>query len=203
MNPQVFLCLIMLIAKPIIAVGQTFFFNVQTQNSQVQVPRGKKLLFIGDSLAQGMAPHFNKLARNKGYIPHINCLQGTRIDYWSDRLDKIVNNIRPGLIVISLGTNDSGLPTPESQRRHVKNIKKIADRYGSKILWILPQPLPKRFVGQHGIKQIIKEEIKDDVYDTQVKLEKIKDEIHLTSKGYETWITATWDHMVVNDIVEN
>lgn len=203
MNPQVFLCLIMLIAKPIIAVGQTFFFNVQTQNSQVQVPRGKKLLFIGDSLAQGMAPHFNKLARNKGYIPHINCLQGTRIDYWSDRLDKIVNNIRPGLIVISLGTNDSGLPTPESQRRHVKNIKKIADRYGSKILWILPQPLPKRFVGQHGIKQIIKEEIKDDVYDTRVKLEKIKDEIHLTSKGYETWITATWDHMVVNDIVEN
>lgn len=203
MNPQTLLCLIMLVVNPIAVAGRTFFFSTQAQNLSAQVPRGKKILLIGDSLAQGMAPHFNKLAKNKGYVPRINCLQGTRIDYWSDRLDKIMNDIRPGLIVVSLGTNDSGLPTPEIQRRHVKNIKKIADRYGSKILWILPQPLPKRFVGQHGIKQIIKEEIKDDVYDTQVKLEKIKDEIHMTSRGYETWITATWDHMVANKIVEN
>lgn len=202
MNFQLLLCLVMSAIGPIVGTHSTNLFK-KCVNRQVQVENGKRILLLGDSLAQGLAPHFMKISNRKGYLPFVKCLQGTRIDYWAPRFEKIVNDIRPSLIIISLGTNDAGMSTPESQKRHVKNIKKITDRYGAKIIWLLPQPLPKQFIGQNGIKKIINEELQDEAYDTQIELEKISDKVHLTGKGYESWMNATWNHMASKGIVIN
>ena len=202
MNFQLLLCFIMSTIAPIVGIQHTVL--ISKCNRQIpQVAKGSRMLLIGDSLAQGMSPHFNKSARSRGYLPFVKCLQGSRIDYWSPRLEAIINDIRPTLVVVSLGTNDAGMTVPESQRQHIKNIKKIIDRYGAKIIWLLPQPLPSRFVGQNDIKKIINEELQNNVYDAKIKLEKAEDKIHLTSKGYETWMNATWEHMASKGIIVN
>jgi len=198
----IFVLVTSLIIQPINIISK-FLFSAAAQKESTPIPKGKKILLIGDSLAQGMAASFYKLVRQKGYVPHVDCKQGTRIDYWAKKLDKTLNATRPSLLIVSLGTNDSGLRDPEVQRTHVKNIKKIAARYNTDILWILPQTLPARFVGQDGIKKIIQEELGEKTFDTKIKLEKIKDQIHLTKRGYEAWITSTWDQLVSSGVVSN
>lgn len=189
-----------LLSQPINIISK-FLFSTETQKQQALIPKGKRILLVGDSLAQGMASPFYKLTRQKGYVSSVECAQGTRIDYWAKKFDKILNLTRPSLVIISLGTNDSGLRDPEVQRVHIKNIKKIAARYNADILWILPQALPARFVGQQGIKKIIVEELGEKTFDTNIKLEKIKDQVHLTQRGYEAWIADVWSHLVAKSIL--
>ena len=171
--------------------------GAEVAESQPKIPKGSRIAIVGDSLAEGMASPFSKLAKKNGYIPVISVLHGTRIDYWSSRIERIMVNSRPKLVVISLGTNDSGLSNPESQRIHVKKIRNIVEKYGGKVLWLSPMKLPQRFRGQDGIRKIIQEEIspQDVMPSTDLKLEMIKDGVHLTGKGYEGWITLVWNRL--------
>lgn len=172
--------------------------EVSAEESQLKIPKGSRIVILGDSLAEGMAAPFHKLAKKAGYVPVISALHGTRIDYWSQRIERVMVNSRPKLVVISLGTNDSGLSNPESQRKHVKKIRATVERYGGKILWLSPMKLPARFRGQDGIRKIIQEEIspQDVLPSTDLKLEMVKDGVHLTEKGYEGWITLAWNKLV-------
>lgn len=169
------------------------------------IRRGEKIILLGDSLAEGMASPFVKLNRKNGYAPGIQALHGTTIDYWSKRIQKIMLDNRPKLVIISLGTNDAGSPKPEIQRIHVKKIRDVVKQYDAKLLWIVPMNLPQRFKGQQGIKKILLEELSvSDRYDsTKLELEKTKDKIHLTRKGYEDWIGQIWTHLTAMNYVVN
>lgn len=171
----------------------------------IQIQKGEKVILLGDSLAEGMASPFVKLSRKNGYVPGIQALHGTTMDYWSKRIQEIMVNNRPKLVIVSLGTNDAGSPNPETQRIHAKRIRDAIKKYGAKLLWITPINLPPKFRGQQGIRQILIEEISpDDRYDsTKLELETIKDKIHLTRKGYEDWIGIVWKYLASLNYVYN
>ena len=195
MNCSILLVLSLLAHGTLLSTGNQ---EVPAMESQPKIPKGSRIVILGDSLAEGMAAPFHKLAKKNGYIPVISALHGTRIDYWSSRIEGVMVNSRPKLVVVSLGTNDSGLSNPESQRIHVKKIRTTVEKYGGRILWLSPMKLPARFRGQDGIRKIIQEELspQDVLASTDLKLEMIKDGVHLTGKGYENWIKIVWNRLV-------
>jgi hypothetical protein len=177
---------ISMLIHPVIKIGD--FFEIKKE-----VAKTKSILLIGDSLAQGMSSHFNKIARDSGYFPVAKCLSGSRIDYWSPKFEGLIRATRPTMAIISLGTNDSMMTLPENQRKFVKNIKNVAERNHVRILWIMPQKLPEKFKSQDSIKKIINEEIKEYIYDDpNIKLEKTEDKVHLTGRGYGIWMHKIW-----------
>lgn len=166
--------------------------QVQHQNTQV-LKSGSRIVLIGDSLAEGMASHFLKLTKQCNYKGIVYALHSTTTDYWSKKIDKIMIDTRPSLVIVSLGTNDSGAKNPETQRPHIKKIVTSVKKHGSKILWLVPQKLPDRFKSQDKIRQSIIEH--SDSFTVNVTLEMAKDQIHLTQKGYKDWITQSWNHL--------
>lgn len=173
------------------------------KNSTIRIQKGERIVLLGDSLAEGMASPFAKLAKKNGYMPGIHALHGTTMDYWSKRIQEIMINNRPKLVIVSLGTNDAGSSNPEIQRIHAKKIRDSVKKYGGKLLWITPLNLPSKFRGQQGIRKILEEEISpEDRYDsTKLELQMAKDKIHLTRKGYEDWICTVWTYLATLNYV--
>lgn len=159
------------------------------------IPRGSKILLMGDSLAQGMSHQFDEITK-KEYISKKYFIQGTRTDFWAERIDAIISQEKPDLVIISLGTNDSGLLDPERQRKHVIKIRDSIKNSGSLMLWVLPPSLPSRLTGKEKMNKILFEEIsKDDSYPCKNDLERSKDKIHMTPKGYKDWVLGVWEHL--------
>jgi len=175
----------------------------KSQDAEVKIPRGKMVLFIGDSLAEGMSAKFLEISRSSGYASTVDCLRGTRADYWSERIDSLIRSLRPDLVIISIGTNDAVMSVPENQRKHIKKIRSSIKNSGARLMWILPPSLPERLQGQNKIRQILKEEIsEEETYDSSsLNLERTKDGVHLTTKGYRYWITNIWNKLTLNKIV--
>lgn len=166
--------------------------NNHHQDTQV-FKSGSRIVLIGDSLAEGMASHFLKLTKQCNYKGIVYALHSTTTDYWSKKIDKVMIDTRPSLVIVSLGTNDSGAKNPESQRSHIKKIVASIKKHGSKILWLLPQKLPVRFKSQDKIRKMITEH--SEFFAADAKLEMSKDQIHLSQKGYKDWITQSWHHL--------
>ena len=171
------------------------------ESKQEKKPR---VLLIGDSLAEGAAGPLLSIAKKEGVHLSINCLHGTRIDYWSQRIESVVNGIRPDIVIVSLGTNDSGIKNPEPQRAHVKKIVSTSKKYKSKILWLLPPPLPEKFKSKDAIRKIILDELGEkEVYNSdELKAEKTKDKIHMTANGYKKWISSAWEKIVTDGLLK-
>jgi len=165
--------------------------KIEDQKIEV-LKKGSRIVLLGDSLAEGMAAPFLSLTKKCNYKGYVYALHSTKIDYWSKRIDKVMIDTRPALVIVSLGTNDSGISKPELQRPHVKKIVSSVKKHGSKILWLLPQQLPARFKSQDEIKKIITEE--SEIF-LASRLETVKDQIHLTQSGYKMRITKSWMHL--------
>ena len=159
----------------------------------------QRMVLVGDSLCQGAARPLHSWSKKNNVSLSINCLHGTMIDYWSPKIEKVLNMSRPQVVIVSLGTNDSGLKNPEIQRPHVKKIIATARRYGSRILWLIPQKLPERFKGQAGIRKILSEELTEHetFISDGLNLEMIADKIHMTGSGYDNWVAAFSERLVV------
>jgi lysophospholipase L1-like esterase len=200
MNFFFFSLITILIIQPINAIKEAYFF-AKTHVQLNSIAKNKKILLLGDSLAEGMTSTFHKLAKQYGYISISNCLRGSGVQYWSPKIEKIITLNKPDLLVVSLGTNDSGIASPETQRKHIKNIKNVAIKHNVRILWILPQALPSRFKSQNEIKQIIIDELGDNVFYTKNEIEKTNDKIHPTHKGYEIWMNLIWQRLIEKGIL--
>lgn len=154
-----------------------------------------KIAIVGDSLCEGLARPLFVLTNKNNISLSINCLHSTKIDYWSKRINLILDRSKPKVVIISLGTNDSVLRNPEAQRQHVKKIIRASRNQGSKILWLIPPRLPNRFKGQHHVRKILFEELNDHelFVSDHLNLETIKDKVHLSSSGYKKWSEAFWE----------
>lgn len=166
------------------------------------VPQGSKILLIGDSLAQGMARQFDETSRKNGYISKKYFVQGTRTDFWSSRVEEIIKRENPDLVIVSLGTNDSGLMDPERQRKHIVKIRESIINFGSLIMWILPPPLPASLSGKEKINKILSEEIPGwESFSPIEDLERSKDGIHMTPRGYSDWVLRIWEYLRIQGIL--
>lgn len=159
---------------------------------------GGGVAILGDSLGEGMVVEFRRVVRLNGYESVEEVKAGTRIDYWVGRIEGVMARRRPRVVVVSLGTNDSGMVKPEVQGVYVERMRGIVERYGGRIVWILPGELPRRFVGQGGIRRVIIEKLspRDVVRVDGLGLEKARDGIHLTKKGYADLVGIVWKKLV-------
>ena len=175
--------------------------NPDKQSVCKTTPKKSNILLLGDSLAQGMASEFYVKAKTANYRPVVLAKSGSQSFQWSTKIEKIMCDIRPKVTIVSLGTNDSGSKDVEFLRAHVKRIRDAAQRYGSKILWILPRQLPTRFKGQDGIRAIISEEIKETHDARLLTIEMSSDQIHPTSRGYRKWFQDVWENLANKEII--
>jgi lysophospholipase L1-like esterase len=168
------------------------------------IPRGTKVLLLGDSLAEGLKFSLRKKGEADGYNVAAETERGTRADQWSHRIKKIIKEKKPSLVLISLGTNDSFLKDAAPQRAHIQKIVNEVNSSGARIVWILPPSLPTKATSRKKIVDMIEEEMSGcgDVLDSKdITFERNKDGIHYSSTGYTAWASLVWDLLVSRKIV--
>lgn len=74
------------------------------------------VVLVGDSILVGAASEVTTALKREGWTVHIDAVGGTAIMgtppivRWPQRLDALVRERRPDVVVIELGTNDCGCP---------------------------------------------------------------------------------------------
>lgn len=165
---------------------------------------GKPIALLGgDSLGVGLCKEFRHLAYPK-YTPICASVGGTRTNQWVQRLPGLLKKYKPAVLLLSLGTNDSGsaanhfLNHPED----INNIQVIAESYNSTLIWISPPALPdKALPFRNQVWDLIKTHV-DHFYDSSWESGQSGDRIHFTTVGYRDWMQHIWLWMIDQQIVE-
>lgn len=185
----------------------SFFLSLPGQNSQPQkIEKGSSILLVGDSLAFGLAPQFVKLSRENKYASHTHCIGGTNTMQWSQKIQEDLTSFKPKLVLVSLGTNESGfwgqfiIDHPEIYLKFVSKIRKS----GARLVWIGPPALPMdKLPQQNKVRELIKMAA-DTYYDSEsLSIQRASDQIHSTSDGYKDWMNHIWSWMAEQNIIEN
>jgi len=166
--------------------------------SHPKVGGDTKILFFGDSLAQGVGPHLKGLATEER-VPYLGAgRQGSRIDQWvhSDWLANAVEVYEPTLVLISLGTNDaysalSPEAVAESQRELLSKLPADAD-----VVWVGVPALPETYSGRHPNVEVLGaiEKGAPHYYPShELDIPRGPDHLHMTAAGYAGWAGALWE----------
>ena len=166
------------------------------------IKKGARVLIAGDSLAVGMSKEFRRLAAVAGYIPYSHAVVGSTTTQWKKWIVKDLANIRPSLVVVSLGTNDAAAyNSVESKPEIFSEFAKLIEDKGAFLVWIGPPAISKPKLEKiEDVRSLIKSAA--NIYypseDLQIRLE---DGIHTDIAGYERWITEVWQWMAASMIV--
>jgi len=107
----------------------------------------------------------------------------------SDKFKKLIARYNPDLVLITLGTNDVFIPSPQAFARHVVNIAKKTE--GRECIWIGPPTWKK----DTGIVEVIRQNSAPcKFFDSSLmKIQRRADGIHPTDQGGETWAAQFWE----------
>jgi lysophospholipase L1-like esterase len=155
---------------------------------------GGPVAIIGDSYAEGLAPHLGSHARECG-VPYVtDARRGSSVVQWqqSGWIEPVLAH-KPAVVLISLGGNDFSRDSAMLK----KAIDSVVDRIrfsGAKPLWIEPNKLP--MAEQSGVRQLWKDKMGRDWFPSwELPLEKAGDGIHLYPSGYKAWAAEIWPWM--------
>ena len=159
---------------------------------------GRRALLIGDSLAAGLAAPLRDRFRTGGTDLTSRAVNGTTIDHWANgsELSDALALARPGLTLVSLGTNDLATKPAAYKRALVDKIVARIRAAGSSVGWILPPSMPLQDRG--GLRAILKDELARLVvpaFDSEaLDLPRGTDGVHPTPTGYDQWAAsiAAW-----------
>lgn len=160
-------------------------------------PGETRLLVVGDSLAVGLSPYLNDLAKSERIGFSSLAIVGTRIDQWSDSaaLRERLASFRPTVVLVSLGTNDeymSGDVVARQQAALGRLVALLMTAAPEHIVWIGPPTLPKPT--SNGIVAMLKVNIPSRDYfpSESLTIPRGPDGIHPTARGYAGWAGAIW-----------
>lgn len=155
-----------------------------------ELPKGTRVLQIGDSFADALGIELGKLLKQSGLRTSLETKTPSYIGEWAfgRTLPKALSVYDPDLVLVTLGANEVEVPTPEQRVGAVQRlVKVVGDR---PCVWILP-PLWKR---DTGVMQVIKDNAKPcQVLDSSVlvpELPRGRDHIHPSTEGRLIWATA-------------
>jgi lysophospholipase L1-like esterase len=164
-----------------------------------RVKRGLRVLLVGDSLAVGTAPHYAALAKEAGVDFKSLAIVGTRIDQWAASADlaKAIQDFNPGLVLVSLGTNDSFMKGDVIAGQRAK-LEKLLTVLGDRdIVWIGPPTLPNP--PTPGMITMIQDSAGSPLaphyhyfHSERLSIPRGPDNIHPTVRGYAGWAGAVW-----------
>lgn len=153
-----------------------------------------RLLVIGDSLAEGLHPHFKQLAADEDIVYLGRGVRGSRIDQWaaSAWLDQALVDFQPTLTLVSLGTNDEYMSgdAVARQKPHLDELLSKLEASGTDIVWIGVPELPKE--ESNGIAEMIEESVKYYFPSESLEIPRGPDDLHPTAAGYAGWAGALW-----------
>jgi lysophospholipase L1-like esterase len=157
------------------------FFSYEVIN-----PTPQSIYVVGDSLAQGLSLPLKQFAQDKKIKFHSRTIVGSTSIFWSKsyQFKNDLKTYSPDLIIVSLGTNDMKLS--HAAQKEIEKISQQLINTGARIIWLVPPSMPftdngVRDVIYHLPSQINKLKCED------FSLERSKDKIHFTFKGYNDW----------------
>lgn len=168
------------------------------------VPQSESILLIGDSLAVGMSSGFERVAKDAGYVPRVHAISGTNTRQWIPLLSRDILDLKPKLVVASLGTNDAvAYPTwLEKNSDMYTGLVNVADTAGVPLVWIAPPPSSSPKI--QSVKEVCEyiEATGVEYFDTSsLEIQKADDQIHFTPLGYSKTIDSVWLWMASRNIV--
>jgi len=157
------------------------------------LPKGTRVLQIGDSFADALGGKLSKLLRAVEVKSDLEFETPSYIPNWSygAKLPKLLASYHPDLVLITLGANELEIPHPEERIKPVKHL--VQTLGGRPCVWIAP-PLWKP---DSGVLQVIRDNVAPCRYlDSNVlvhDLPRARDKIHPSTEGREIWAKVVFD----------
>jgi len=166
------------------------------------ISRGSTIMLVGDSLAVGLGSHFHSEAKRNGYVPVSHTLSGTATTYWLKRMDQLLKQHSPKLVLVSLGTNDSyGVGQHSPAQMHYQRMVDMVIDSGAMLVWIAPPDIRKeKVVKINEVREMIKE-ISPLYFPSEKYHIPLIDGIHTTGLGYGFWMKNIWSWLSEQKIV--
>lgn len=154
---------------------------------------GKRILFLGDSMVEGLSMRFSDYAQENGHQLYTVCWYGSSTTGWAANLDTLESFLRwasPDYVVVSLGGNE--LRVRDLERR-ANNISKIHNAMGGvPTVWIAPPS----WVKNPTITEVIRSTVGEKRYFDSTKLTYTRgsDNMHPTFGSSARWMDsiAVW-----------
>lgn len=153
------------------------------------------ILFIGDSMADGLKYPFSQYAKFNGHQLTVIAKTSASIISWvgdekKGRLKATINEVKPTYVVFCLGSNELFTEEMERYRNFLENLRKQIGRL--KHAWIGPP----NWKQDKGLTALMEEVFGKKQYfpSKKLKLERAGDGIHPTFDGYKIWMDhiAEW-----------
>jgi len=157
------------------------------------LPKGTRVLQIGDSFAAALGGELTKLLKDAGVRSTLESKTPSYIPNWSYEGDvpKFVSSYQPDLVLITLGANELEIPKPEERIKPIKHL--VSTLGGRPCVWIAP-PLWKP---DTGLLKVIRENVAPCRYlDSNAlihDLPRAKDKIHPSTEGRQIWAKIVFD----------
>ena len=191
--------------KILLAVCLSILFLANSSYAD-SLPLGSKLMLVGDSLGVGLGPRFRLLAKEYQYKSVTDSIGGTTTKQWVSWLPQRLKQHNPDLLLVSLGTNDSGfwgkamIENPES----IDKLLQIAKDNGTILFWIgIPIMPEKKLPFATDIDNLI--ESKSEYYfnSKEFQFQRAEDKIHFTGFGYADWMDEIWTNLLQKGFIIN
>jgi len=163
-------------------------------DAPLPLPKGTRILHIGDSMAGALGIALNRQLEDRGLKGKLRYETASYIPTWasSEKLPLYLAQQDPDLVLISLGTNELQIGEPE---RRAKTIQRLVGRLqGRPCVWIGP---PHLDAGDNGLRDIIRDNCApcgymntDAVYED---MPRVSDHIHPTMAAREEWARRVID----------
>jgi lysophospholipase L1-like esterase len=154
---------------------------------------GKTVLHVGDSMLGGewgltRALERKFTAEGAKFVRHYKVSEEILQFDKAKVLEGLIAKHNPDIVIVTLGTNDTLAPFPQSLASHVASIAKQAG--GKECYWMSP-PITKK---EMGLTAVIRDNAAPcAVFDSsKLKLEIGKDGIHPTERGAQEWAARFW-----------
>lgn len=151
------------------------------------------ILFIGDSMLEGLGPRMAAYADQNGHTLYEVMWYSSTSDTWgsSDKLEGYIARLKPTFVLICLGANE--LFVPDIATRRADKVKAIVEKIGDiPFLWIGPPNWKK----DTGINSLIKESVPRGSFflSAGMNFDRTKDGAHPTRSSAAAWLdsVARW-----------
>ena len=154
---------------------------------------GKRILFFGDSMIEGLAMRFADYADENGHQLYSVCWYGSSTLGWASNLDTLqsfLNWSQADYVVVSLGGNELRVKDLEARSQNIRKIQNaLKDR---PTVWIAPPS----WIKNPTITGVIRETVGEKRYfdSTRLKFNRGSDNMHPTFGSASRWMDsiAVW-----------
>lgn len=149
----------------------------------------KTILFIGDSMLDGLSPRLSAYAAESGHTLYSVIWYSSSTEQWgkSDRLQKYIDEIHPSYIFICLGSNE--LMIKDIKEKRTKYVKTLVNTIDSiPFLWIGPP----NWREDTGINDMLQENIPEGSFflSNGMSFKRRKDGAHPTLESAAVWMDS-------------